>query len=86
MVNFQGIQIELTRISGVMVSVLVSSVVDRVFEPRSDQIKDYKIGICCLSAKPAALRRKSGWFGMRITYSSGATCLPAERYFSELAL
>jgi hypothetical protein len=42
-----------------MVSVLASSVVDRMFEPRSGQAKDYKIGICCFSAKHAALRRKS---------------------------
>jgi hypothetical protein len=42
-----------------MVRVLVSSVVDRWFEPRSGQTKDYKIGICCFSAKHAALRRKS---------------------------
>ena len=38
------------RIGGVMVSVLVSSAVDRGFEPRSGQIKDYIIGICCSSA------------------------------------
>ena len=42
-----------------MVSVLASSVVDRGFEPPSGQAKDYKIGICCFSAKHAALRRKS---------------------------
>ena len=47
------------RIGDVMVSVLASSAVDRGFEPRSGQIKDYKIGICCFSAKLAALRRKS---------------------------
>ena len=47
------------RIGGVMVSVLATSVVDRVFEPRSGQTKDYKIGICCFSAKHVALRRKS---------------------------
>jgi hypothetical protein len=41
------------------VTVLSSSVVDRGFEPRSGQTKDYKIGMCCLSAKHAALRRKS---------------------------
>ena len=41
-----------------MVSVLASSAVDRGFEPRSDQTKDYAIGICCFSAKHAALRRK----------------------------
>ena len=42
-----------------MVSVLASSAVDRGFEPRSGQAKDNKIGICCFSAKHAALRRKS---------------------------
>ena len=42
-----------------MVSVLASSSVDRGFEQRSGQTKDYKIGICCFSAKHAALRRKS---------------------------
>ena len=42
-----------------MVSVLALSAVDRGFEPRSGQTKDYKIGICCFSANHAALRRKS---------------------------
>ena len=46
-------------IGGVMASVLASSAVDRGFEPRSGQTKDYKIGICCFSAKHAALRKKS---------------------------
>ena len=42
-----------------MVNMLASSAVYRRFEPRSGQTNDYKIGICCLSAKHAALRRKS---------------------------
>ena len=42
-----------------MVSVLTSSAVDRGIETRSGQTRDYKIGICCFSAKHAALRRKS---------------------------
>ena len=42
-----------------MVCVLASSAVDRGFEPRSGQTKDYKIGICCFSAKHAASRRKN---------------------------
>ena len=42
-----------------MVSVLASSVVDSGFEPLSSQTKDFKIDICCFSAKHAALRRKS---------------------------
>ena len=41
-------------IGGVMVSVLASSAVDPGFEHRSDQTKDYKIGMCCFSAKHAA--------------------------------
>ena len=39
------------HISGVMVSMLASSAVG--------QTKDYKIYICCFSAKQVALRRKS---------------------------
>jgi hypothetical protein len=44
---------------GVMVSVLASSVIDPGFEFRSGQTKGYEIGMCCFSAKQAALRRKS---------------------------
>jgi hypothetical protein len=47
-----------------MVSVLASSAVDRVFESWSDQTKDDKIGICCFSAKHAALRRKQRQIGL----------------------
>ena len=50
---------ESNRIGGVMVSVLTSSAIDRGLEHRSGQTKDYKMGICCFSAKHAALRRKS---------------------------
>ena len=42
-----------------MVSVLASSAVDRGFKPRSGQTKDYKIGICCFSAKHTPLRSES---------------------------
>jgi len=56
-----------SRIGGVMVtqffSVLASSAVDRGFEPRSGQIKDHIISICCFSTKHAVLRRKNkDWF------------------------
>ena len=40
-----------------MVSVLTSSVVDYGIEALSGQTKDYKIGMCCFSAKQAALIR-----------------------------
>ena len=71
-----------------MVSVLASSEVDIVFEPRSGQAKDYKIGICCFSPKHAALRRnsKDWWIGSKIMCPSGATCLSMDCCFSELAL
>jgi hypothetical protein len=42
-----------------MVSVLASIPVDRGFEPRSGQTKDYRINMCCFSAKHASLRSKS---------------------------
>ena len=41
-----------------MVSMLASSAVERGFEPSSGQTKDYKVDICCFSAKHVALRRK----------------------------
>ena len=47
------------RIVGVMISMLASSVVDHGFESLSGNTKDYKMDICCFSAKHAPLRRKS---------------------------
>ena len=41
-----------------MVIVLTLSTVYHRFEPRMDPTKDYKTGICCFSAKHAALRSK----------------------------
>jgi hypothetical protein len=46
-------------ISGVMVSVVASSAVYQGFERQLGHIKEYEIGICCFSAKHAALRKKS---------------------------
>ena len=71
-----------------MVSVLASSAVDLGFKPWSGQTKDYKIGICCFSAKHAALRRTSRDWVARNQNNvwSGVTCLPADCCFSELAL
>ena len=62
--------------NGVKVRVLPSSVVDRGFGPISDQTKDYKIGICCFSAKNTTLRIKSK--GLEST--TGAKCLPADLF------
>ena len=63
-----------------MVSKLASSAVDRGFETWSGQTKDYKIGICIKEKK------QTGWLGIIIMCPSGATCLPANYCFSELAL
>ena len=79
---------EENRISGVMISVLVSSALNRGFEPRTGQTKDFKIGICCFSAKHTALRRKSkDWLARnQDNVSEWGTCLSADCCFSELAL
>jgi hypothetical protein len=56
------LHVNLNRICGVMVIVLGPSAINSGFEPWSGQTKDYEIGICCFSAKHAALRRNSnGW-------------------------
>jgi hypothetical protein len=47
------------RICGVMVSMFASNTVDHVFEPRSGQMKDFNIGICCFSAEDMTLSSKS---------------------------
>jgi hypothetical protein len=49
----------LNRIGGVIVSMLASSAVDREFEPRLYQNKDYNIGMCGSVARYAALNKKS---------------------------
>ena len=46
-------------ISSVMIDMLALSVVDHRLKPQSNQTKDFNIGICCFSAKHAALRSKS---------------------------
>ena len=57
------------RIGSVMVSVLASSAIDCRYELRSCQTKEYKIGICCFSAKNATLRRKSkDWLARNLSF------------------
>ena len=53
------------RIGDVIVSVFALSAVDHGFHARSVQTKLYTIGICCFSAKHAALQRKrKDWFAL----------------------
>jgi hypothetical protein len=44
------------RISGVMVSVLATCVVDHGFKSKSGKTRDYKIDSCCFFGKHPALR------------------------------
>ena len=75
-------------IGGVMISVLASIAVDRGLELLSGKTKDFKISICCFSAKHAALgeRAKTGRLGIRIMCPNTATFLTADCCFNELAL
>ena len=45
----------MVRIGGILYSLLTSSVLESGFEQRLDQTKDYKISICCFSAKHTTL-------------------------------
>ena len=83
-----GISKHSNRIDGVMVSVFASSAVDRGFEPRSGQIKDYKICICCFSAKHASLGSKSkDWLARnQNNVSKWSDMSMRDCGFSELAL
>ena len=71
------------HIYSVMASVLTSCTLDYGFESWSGQIKDHKISISCFSAKHTVIK---SWLGNRIICLSGATGLPAECNFRELAL
>jgi hypothetical protein len=54
-----------------MLSIYQTSAVDRGFEPRSSETKDYRIGISWLSAKHTALRRK-GKYWMALNQDNGS--------------
>ena len=67
--------LQVNDIGGVMVSVHVSSAVDHGFEPQLGQIKDYKICICCFSAKHAAFRKQcKHWFARNQNNVSADCC------------
>ena len=76
------------RIGGVMVSVLVSSAIDRGFEPRPGQTKDYTLVFVAspISTQHYGERAKIGWLGIIIMCPNGVTFLPADCCFSKLAL
>jgi len=59
---------------GALANVLM---VDRRLEPRSGQTKDYAIGVCCFSAKHAALRKKSN---NEFTRNQKNVCVRVEQY------
>ena len=67
-----------------MVSAFVSCAVDREFEPRSGQTKEYTIGICCFFAKHEASSKKNKDCLARNqdNVHGGATCLSLDCCFS----
>ena len=71
-----------------MVSMIAPSAIERGFEPQSGQTKDYKLVfvVSPLNTQHKGARAKTGWLGIRIMCQSGATCLPADCCYSELAL
>jgi len=73
-------------ISGVMASVLASCAVDHSSTP--GQVKlDYEIGICCFSAKHAALKIRSDWLTQnQDNVFEWRAMSTADCCFSELAL
>ena len=76
----QTIDIE-HHLSAVMVTVLVSNVVFRGFDPRSHQNNIYEIIICdspSLFKQNSGVRAKTDWLCVRIMCPSGATCLPVD--------
>jgi hypothetical protein len=61
--------------------VLTLSVVNHSFNTQLGQTKDYKIGICCFSAKHAALRSKSkDWLTQN--QNNVSECQPADFCFT----
>ena len=68
-----------------MVSMLTSSAIDRGFEPRQGQTKDYKLVFLAslLSKQHQGENAKTGWLRIRIMCPSGVTRLPADCCFSE---
>jgi hypothetical protein len=58
----------MNRIDGVMVSMLASSVVDRVFEPQPSKTKDYAIGTSCISNKHAELSSKRKYWVIQFIF------------------
>ena len=76
-----------------MISVLASSAIDCGFEPRLGQTKEYKIGMCCFSAKHAALRSKSkDWLArnqnnvFELLYKENVRCTQLMRRLLQLVI
>jgi len=74
----------MNHISDIMVSVLVSSVVDRGFEPGWVKPKTIQLVFVAspLSTQNKGERAKTGWLEIRIMFLTGKTCLSAVCCFS----
>ena len=71
----------MNHISGVKVSVPALRAVDRQFEPRWSQIKDYQITASPLITHHEGVGGNTGWLGIRIMCE--VTCLPANCRFNQ---
>ena len=71
------------RKSRILVSVLASNEVCRRVKPMTMKLVCFASP---LSTYHQGERANTGWLGIIIMFPSGATCLPAECCFSELAL
>jgi len=60
----------------------------RWFEPRSCQVKDWKIGTCCFPGKRSPLKAqcRSGLPSVSLKWLGGYQCLSAAWYFGVLAI
>jgi hypothetical protein len=78
---YQSLQLhKLSKLSHINhISVLASNGIDRGLEPWSGKIKGYKIGICCFSAKHAALNLKEK--EQRLFGSESEYCVRVEWHF-----
>ena len=85
-------QSSINLIGDVMFGVLASSALDHMIKSRSGQTKYNKTGFDCFPAcstneqeQKKKNKKKKSWLEIRITYQSGATCLPTDCCFSVLA-
>jgi len=65
---------------------MLMSAVDRGFDRRTGQTKDYQIGICCFSSKHAALKSKiNDWLNLNQNNVSELSDMSTNKFLFQLA-